>query len=98
MSSEFDRSRIEVPAPTAWPVVLAFSITLIFAGLVTAAPVSVLGAALTVTAAVGWFRNVLPTESHEWVPVSQVSSPILTARQKVGRIASIPDFHRASLP
>ena len=98
MSSEFDRSKIEVPAPTAWPVVLAFGITLIFAGLVTAAPVSVLGAALTVTAAVGWFRNVLPAESHEWVQVAQEPSPILTTRQQVGRIASIPGFHRASLP
>ena len=98
MSSEFERSKIEVPAPTAWPVVLAFGITLIVAGLVTAAPVSVLGAALTVTAAVGWFREVVRTESHEWVPVAQEPSPILTTRQKVGRIASVPDFHRALLP
>lgn len=98
MSSEFDRSKIEAPTPTAWPIVLAFGITLIFAGLVTAAPVSVLGAALTVTAAVGWFRDVLPTEAHEWVSVAQASSPILTTRQKVGRIATVPGFHRAALP
>src|SRR5438874_1830006 len=34
---------IELPAPTAWPIVLAFGLTLVFAGLVTSAAVSVLG-------------------------------------------------------
>src|SRR6266478_9482735 len=93
MWSEFDK--IEVPASTAWPVVLAFGLALVFAGLVTAASVSVLGAALAVAGAVGWFRDVLPAESHEWVPVAEEASPILTTRQRVGRIA---DFHRALLP
>jgi len=37
---------IEVPAPTAWPFILAFGATLLFAGLVTSMSVSVLGAAL----------------------------------------------------
>ena len=36
--------KIEVPAPTAWPIVLAFGLTLVCAGLVTAASVSILGA------------------------------------------------------
>ena len=96
MSSEFDK--IEAPAATAWPIVLAFGLTLVFAGLVTAASVSLLGAVLTIAGAVGWFRDVLPVESHEWVPVAEEVSPIVTTRQKVGRIASVPDFHRASLP
>ena len=96
MSSEFDK--IEAPAATAWPIVLAFGLTLVFAGLVTAASVSLLGAVLTIAGAVGWFRDVLPVESHEWVPVAEAVSPIVTTRQKVGRIASVPDFHRASLP
>ena len=33
-----------MPAPTAWPIVLAFGITLLFAGMVTSGAVSVLGA------------------------------------------------------
>ena len=37
---------IEVPAPTAWPFVLAFGFTLVCAGLVTSMSVSVLGAVL----------------------------------------------------
>jgi hypothetical protein len=102
MSLEFDgmatSDKIEVPASTAWPIVLAFGLALLFAGPVTGASVSVLGAVLTLTAAVGWFRDVLPAESHEWVPVEPEASAILTTRQKVGRLASVPDFHRASLP
>ncbi len=35
---------VELPAPTAWPIVLAFGLTLVFAGLVTSASVSLLGA------------------------------------------------------
>ena len=61
---------VELPAPTAWPIVLAFGITLFFAGLVTTTSVSMLGAILAVTGAVGWFRDVLPHENHESVPVS----------------------------
>jgi hypothetical protein len=60
---------VELPAPTAWPIVLAFGTTLLFAGLVTSASVSVLGAVLVIAGAVGWFRNVLPHEAHEAVPV-----------------------------
>ena len=47
---------IEVPAPTAWPLVLAFGFTLIFAGLLTSASVSVLGAVL----AAGRLRRLVP--------------------------------------
>ena len=37
---------IEVPAPTAWPFILALGVTLLLAGLVTSTSVSVLGAVL----------------------------------------------------
>src|SRR5262249_44696000 len=52
--------RIESPAPTAWPMVLAFGVTLIFGGLVTNQIVSALGLVLALVAAVGWWRQVLP--------------------------------------
>ena len=35
-----------VPAPTAWPIVLALGVTLIFAGMVTTTLISILGAIL----------------------------------------------------
>ena len=52
--------KIEMPAATAWPLVLAFGFTLVFAGFVTAASVSILGTILIVAGAAGWFRQVLP--------------------------------------
>jgi hypothetical protein len=90
--------KIEMPASTAWPFVLAFGLTLIFAGPVTNASVSVLGAILSIVAAVGWFRDVLPTESRVWVPVTQEAPSIVTTRQTVGRLAEVPEATRASLP
>jgi hypothetical protein len=55
---------IELPAPTAWPLVLASGFTLIFAGLLTSASLSILGLILAVAGCAGWFREVLPRE-HE---------------------------------
>jgi len=54
------QATVNLPAPTAWPIILAFGITLLFAGLLTSASVSILGAILAVTGCVGWFRDVLP--------------------------------------
>jgi len=50
--------QLEMPAPTAWPIVTAFGLTLVSAGFVTAASVSFLGAVLAIAGAVGWFRDL----------------------------------------
>src|SRR5579863_2405524 len=93
------RGTIELPAPTAWPLVAAFGIALLFAGLVTAAYVSVLGALLTVIGWVGWFCDVLPHEKHETVPVSAAVISIITTRKEVARVDLIThEPHRARLP
>src|SRR5579863_9772049 len=93
------RGTIELPAPTAWPLVAAFGIALLFAGLVTAAYVSVLGALLTVIGWVGWFCDVLPHEKHETVPVSAAVISIITTRKEVARVDLITkDPNRARLP
>jgi hypothetical protein len=90
--------KIDVPAPTAWPIVLAFGMTMVFAGLVTAAPVSILGAILALAGATGWFRDVLPVEKHEWAPVVHEHIAIETTRESVERITVLPEFSRAALP
>ncbi|HMJ84441.1 MAG TPA: hypothetical protein VK504_14775, partial [Vicinamibacterales bacterium] len=61
-----------LPAPTAWPIVLAFGVMLVAAGMVTNAAVSVLGAILAVCGYIGWFRDVLPHEKMEAVPVADL--------------------------
>ena len=52
-----------MPAPTAWPIVLAFGITLVFAGMVTSEAVSVLGAILAVAGASAGFATSCRTRS-----------------------------------
>lgn len=88
---------VHLPAPTAWPIVLAFGITLVFAGIVTNGGISVLGAVLVLFSGTGWFRQVLPHEAHEDVPVEEHEITIVSARTHVARI-EISEEHRAHLP
>jgi hypothetical protein len=89
---------IELPAPTAWPIVLALGFTLLCAGLLTSASVSVLGAVLTVVGCVGWFREVFPHEHHEAVKVVPDDAAITTQRRLVEKLFEAPDLVRAWLP
>ena len=90
---------VELPAPTAWPIVAAFGVALLFTGLVTSASVSILGAILMIFGWVGWFCDVLPHEKHESVPVSQEVIPVVTSRPEVARVDLITrEPHRARLP
>ena len=89
---------IEVPASTAWPLVLAFGFTLMFAGLLTSVPVSVLGVVLAVAGCIGWFREVFPREREEIVAVVLEERRITTERRVVERVPVAPDLVRAWLP
>jgi hypothetical protein len=89
---------IHLPAPTAWPIVLAFGITLLLAGLVTSGSVSILGAILAVTACAGWFRDVLPHEKEETIEAKAEVAAITTTRREVERLTIAPDLPRALLP
>src|SRR5260370_22869805 len=90
---------LQLPAPTVWPIVLAFGLTLSFAGLVTSVSVCILGALLALAGTVGWFRDILPHEAHETVPVSDRVEPITTTRTEVAHVAWITqELNRAWLP
>jgi hypothetical protein len=89
---------IELPAPTAWPIVLAFGFTLLFAGLLTSAAVSVLGAVLAIAGCVGWFREVFPHEHEEVVPIVPEEVSITTERRVVERLPVAAEQVRAWLP
>ena len=89
---------IEVPAPTAWPFILALGAALLFAGLVTSTSVSCLGALLSLAGVVGWFREVFPHEHEEVVPVVPEDIRLTSARRVVDRLPILPDQLRAWLP
>jgi hypothetical protein len=89
---------IEVPAGTAWPLVLAFGFTLLFAGLLTSTSVSVLGALLAIAGCVGWFREVFPREHEEPVPVIEENLSVATERRVIERLPVTGELARAWLP
>jgi hypothetical protein len=89
---------IEVPASTAWPIVLAFGITLMFAGLLTSFSVSALGLVLGVAGCVGWFHEIFPRAHEETVPVVFEEHRIATNRRVVERVPLAPELIRVWLP
>lgn len=89
---------VNLPAPTSWPIVLAFGVTLLFAGLLTNPAVSVLGAALAIAGSVGWFCDVLPQEREKRVEVGEAPAVAVTTRREVERLPMAPDLPRALLP
>ncbi len=88
---------IEVPASTAWPLVLAVGFSLMFAGLLTNVSLSVLGVVLTVAGCIGWFRDVLPHDREVAVPIVAEDIRITTTRRIVERRPDA-DLVRAWLP
>jgi hypothetical protein len=65
---------------------------------VTSTSVSCLGALLSLAGSVGWFREVLPHEHEEVVPVLPEDIRVTTARPAVDRLPVLPDHLRAWLP
>jgi hypothetical protein len=91
------QTEVVLPASTAWPMVLALGLSLLVAGMLTNAAISLLGLALTVCASIGWFRQVLPVEHHESVKVRTESIPVISPRGSVARLPIGP-MHRKMLP
>ena len=89
---------LEVPASTAWPLVLASGLTLMFAGLLTSESVSVLGAVLVLAGCLGWFREVFPHEHEESVPVYPEVLSVATNRRSIERLPLADEQVRAWLP
>jgi len=104
MSQENNNSSpeiIELPAPTAWPMITALGITLLCAGLVTHLAVSVVGLILALRGAVGWFREDLPMEKHELVrfrPPSERSESVKVSPRTAAHLRAGEAGHRVRIP
>jgi len=95
--SETSDNTVHMPLPTAWPFALALGTGLIITGMVTSAAISVLGLILFVASAIGWFRNVLPSEAHELVSAPEAPVEIASARRSIERLPIGP-MHRKMIP
>ncbi len=105
MSPEEERNpsqeMIEVPAPTAWPMITAFGITLLAAGLVTHLVITLVGLVLALRGAVGWFREVLPVEHVEFAPVRPAierALPVKASARTVAHLEAGQAGHRVRIP
>ena len=105
MKHDHDHSKskdsVELPTPTAWPIVTAFGLTLVFAGFVTDVVFTIVGVLVSLVGAVGWCFDLFPHPKHEPVPLrpkAEHPEPIRTT----GRVVRILDVgkthHRARIP
>ncbi|HEX3681163.1 MAG TPA: hypothetical protein VHU83_01380 [Bryobacteraceae bacterium] len=95
-----EHTHIQLPAPTFWPMVFAFGITLLFAGLVTHWAVGAIGFIIAFRAALGWWHNVIPHEEHEEVPIEAElrPAPIPVEARSVVRLRAGEQGHRVRIP
>src|ERR1041385_9249276 len=89
---------VSMPAPTAWPLVTAFAVALLFTGLVTHLAVSAVGLLIALRAAVRWWRDVLPHEKHEPVPLLEPMRRINPSPRTVTRLQAGTGDHRVHIP
>jgi hypothetical protein len=87
-----------MPTPTASPFVMAVGMALTFAGLLTDVSVSILGSILAISGAVGWFRQVLPREHHEAIPVLPEEPVLVIQPREIMRLPVAKEIQRAWLP
>ncbi len=92
-----EEHELQLPAPTAWPMVLALGLSLVLTGMVTDVVVSILGGLLAVAGMVGWFRQVLPHEVHEVVEVRTEEVIVTTNRTLAARLPK-GQMHRKIIP
>jgi hypothetical protein len=88
---------VQLPSPTAWPMVLALGISLLLAGMVTHWVISLLGLVMALPAIVEWFREVLPEEHHVYVDVHADVVEIKSTRETLAQLP-LDDRHRKLLP
>jgi hypothetical protein len=95
-----EHTHIDMPARSSWPMVLAFGIALLALAFVTTFVVGVVGLAIGLTAAIGWWREVIPVEEHESVPVDPTlrPAPILVETRSVIRLHVGEERHRVRIP
>jgi hypothetical protein len=101
MANNRRSNSILVPAPTAWPLLAALGITLILGGLVMHPAVTVVGIAVLLRAAAGWWLESLPEQKEQPVPVSAPDTPMAPIPRSLRSVehlsAGVRD-HRTRIP
>lgn len=96
-----DPSSIELPKPTAWPIVLAAGVALLAAGLVTSYAFCAVGLLLLVIALAGWIGQLLPGVGIQMEPVEPPERRAALVKPSTKRVLPLgPGMpgHRMHLP
>ena len=89
---------VELPRPTSSPMVAAFGMTLLAAGIVTNWVVTVVGLIIMMTGIVVWFLETNPDSKELLSPLeAEGPDPILPRTARVAHLVSDAD-HRARIP
>jgi hypothetical protein len=92
---------VEMPQPTAWPMVLSVAIVLLVAGIVTNLVLSLVGALLFVVSLTGWVAHLMPGRGHtveELAPAEQRAKPVEPRPGTVDQMKPGLPGHRFQLP
>jgi hypothetical protein len=89
---------IEVPAPSAAPLIAACGVALTFTGVATHGIIAGLGAVLALAGGVGWLREVLPAPKHQRVIPVLDAALVRTSRREVEHVHVAAGLVRANLP
>ena len=89
---------IPMPAPTSAPFVCAFGVTLLFAGIVTIWSVSIVGFVIALVGAIRWWREVLPDNIHELIPIQQERYVIEPRPGAIQHLMEEGSTHRTRIP
>jgi hypothetical protein len=90
-----------LPAPTVWPMVFALGVTLAVSALVTHVTVGIVGLALALIGAIGWWFQVLPEEQVEQIPIrplAERAAAIVAVTTRVERLQLGEAGHRMRVP
>ena len=95
-----DKTHIEMPAPTFFPMVFAFGLTLLVAGMVTHWAVSIVGFIIAAKGVTGWWTSVIPHEYHEAVEIEtdRRPMPVTVGARSVVRLKLGEGGHRVRVP
>lgn len=95
-----EQGHVEMPAPSVWPMILALSLALVVGGFVTHLAVSAVGLITGIIAALRWWRNVIPAEEHEAIPIDAAHrpEPIVVEARSVVRLRAGELRHRVRIP
>jgi hypothetical protein len=93
--------RLEMPAPTLWPMVLAVAVTLMGAGFVTNWLFTIVGVVIFIIALSSWMMQLMPgqgTALEEMVPPEERAKPVREHPSEVEHLRPGMAGHRMRVP